>query len=96
MMKCAIIRAPQAGVFIAWGVEIDTAAAAVRVAAARRLWKWAAAKDCIDLAMRGCPAEGSNIGCRSGEMIILGVAEVIAATAEAENRINAAPEWMQP
>lgn len=93
LMPIAIVRSADAGVFLAWNVEIDRASASVVCERARRIWEWSGAQECIEIAMHGVNPETSKISAASGMMLILGCCEVIACLPEAAARIDSAKEF---
>ncbi len=83
--KKVIIRSTNAGVFMGKLKEID--GDAVVLNDVRRIWKWYGAFTLSEVSQCGIN-DNSRVAITVPEMIILGVIEVIPATAEAVARIE--------
>lgn len=91
--KC-IIRADRAGVF--FGEVVSREGSEVELKNARRLWYWAGANDCTELARIGTVNPKNCKFTPPVESIaILGVIEIIPATPEAVRVIQEVKPWTQ-
>ena len=92
--KYYIVRADRAGVFAGNIEEFDAATATVTMRNARRLWYWDGAASISQLAVDGTVAPSEcKFTVTVDEIVILGVIEIIPATAKAEKSIKAVAEW---
>ena len=90
--KYVVVRARGAGVFAGTLKEKD--GNEVILNDARRLWYWAGANDCTEIARSGVKRpEHCKFTVPFSEICILYVVEVIPCTEEAERIIKAVPEW---
>ena len=90
--KYVVVRARGAGVFAGTLKEKD--GNEVVLNDARRLWYWAGANECTEIARSGVKEPNQcKFTVPVGEICILDVVEVIPCTEEAERIIKAVPEW---
>lgn len=90
--RYVVVRAAQAGCFA--GVLVSRKGDEVELRQARRLWYWSGAASLSELATHGT---NQPKDCKFTVPVerheILGVIEVLDATAEARANIEAVPEW---
>ena len=87
-----IVRSSSAGVFA--GELDDRIAQEVTLRNARRLWYWDGAASCSELAVRGVSKPKScKFPPAVPEIVLTEAIEIIAATPEARESIEAVPEW---
>jgi hypothetical protein len=89
-----VVRADTAGAFFGKLVSQDIKEGAVVLDDCRRLWYWSGAASLSELAQRGVknPTQCKFPEATNGHMI-LRVAEIIPATAEAVKSIQGVPIW---
>ena len=88
----AVVRTVNAGVFAGTisGREGDE----IVLTDARRIWYWDGAASLSELAVRGVSKpENCKFPCAVPEVTLLGVIEIIPATAAARESIEGVPEW---
>ena len=90
--KYVVVRARGAGVFAGMLKEKD--GNEVVLNDARRLWYWAGANECTEIARSGVKEpKQCKFTVPVSEICILDVIEIIPCTEEAERIIKAVPEW---
>ena len=90
--RYVIIRARGAGVFAGTLKEKD--GNEVVLTDARRLWFWAGAKECTEIARAGVKEpQRCKFTAPVSEICILDVVEVLPCTEEAQRIIKAVPIW---
>ena len=92
--KYCIVRAREAGVFA--GTVESRNGDEVILTNARRLWYWAGAASCSQLALDGTSKpQDCKFPAAVPEQIIFGVIEVIPATEKAQKSIQEVPVWQE-
>ena len=92
MDKYYIVRADQAGVF--FGRIAEREHDEVRMCDVRRIWSWAGACSCTQLALDGTKRpEDCRLTRAVDDMVILGVIEIIPCTDCAIKILKAVPVW---
>ena len=90
--KYVIVRGDRSGVFA--GTLVEQKGREVTLSGVRRLWRWAGATECLQIATEGVKKPGEcrfTMVCES--IKLLDAIEVIPSTAEAEAIIKAVPVW---
>ena len=92
MDKYYIVRADRAGVF--FGRIAEREHDEVRMCDVRRIWRWDGACSCTQLALDGTQKPMHCKFTRAvGDMVILGVIEIIPCTDRATESLKAVPVW---
>ena len=90
--KYVIVRGDRSGVFA--GTLVEQNGREVVLSDVRRLWRWAGATECLQIAQEGVKRPKD---CRftlvCNQIKLLDAIEVIPATADAEANIKAVPVW---
>lgn len=90
--KYVIVRGDRSGVFA--GVLESRSGREVTLTGCRRLWYWDGAASISQIAVDGVKKPGEcKFTVTVDRIMILDAIEVIPATAKAEARIKAVPEW---
>ncbi len=94
--KYCIVRTESAGVFAGEILAASASSASVIMINARRLWFWAGASSLSQLAQEGVkrPQE-CKFPCEVPRLALLGVIEILPATAVARESIDSVPVWAQ-
>ncbi len=97
-MKYCIVRTYSAGCFAAY-VEKEWSEDGIRIAKlqkSRRLWYWDGAASLSQLANEGVKKpENCKFPCEINDQTVYNVVEIIRATKEAQESINAVSIWKQ-
>ena len=92
-----VIRTRSAGVFAGYLAEVRTDTAGATVATmynVRRIWFWAGAASCSQLAMEGTKEPNRcTFPCEVGRVDAYEVAEIDYVTEEAKKSIDSVPVW---
>lgn len=94
--KYVLVRTSGAGVHV--GELVARKGDEVTLADARRIWRWDTTADAVkartlsDVSRIGAGSQG-KVSPPVGEIVILGVHEIITCTAEGERALREAPPW---
>jgi hypothetical protein len=90
--KKYIVRSPQAGNF--HGEIVSRNGEEVTMENVRWLWRWSGAASPAQLAMEGVKnPNGCKFPCKVGEMVIMGVKQILLCTDKANESIDSVPIW---
>jgi hypothetical protein len=89
--KSVVVRSNLAGVF--FGIFEGREGNAVTLSKARKLWKWSGAFTVAEIAKYGCSKpENCRFSTQVERQMVFDVCEIILATEQAKENLNAMPE----